>query len=184
MFGHQEAILFLHRVCSRPAGRGRFMSTPPCLFPQLPFWRRPYAVERLQRDERRRHWLWSRPYFPTQLLRLQGADPGRDIRYQAVVAGLFWLYQSAAGYLEFEELKLVRVCTAGRLVHRATLNASEEAAGVASSPCDNVSEASSGLSDNYLLAAVDGHFEAQNLVTLVPFESVWGEREPEPEPVD
>ena len=97
------------------------------MFPHLPPWRRAQAVQRLQRQERTRCWLWSLPYYPTSLLALSGIQVPSTHPEWLTLAGIYWLQHSALDYPFFEDLKVELTCRAGQAVRRAGLAASEAA---------------------------------------------------------
>ena len=98
------------------------------MFPQLQFYRRPGAIDALRQSERQRNWLWSRDYFPTQLLELQQVYPLSVPVTRPVLAQAFWCYQAAAKFLFFEGLIFSRVNRAGAAVHQGALNSKEDVA--------------------------------------------------------
>ena len=75
---------------------------------------------------RQQAWLWSRPWLPTEIVRLQGVDPGGTYPRQVTVGRLYWFHQSAAEFLHFRENALIVKCSAGQVVHEAFLNAYED----------------------------------------------------------
>ena len=59
-------------------------------------------------------------------MRLGGVDPGDAYPRQVEVGRLYWVYQSVAAFLDFEEVALIVTCSAGQIVHEALLNAYED----------------------------------------------------------
>ena len=109
------------------------MSVRSYLWPLQPPSGRLLADFRLQRSQRQRASLWSRDYYPTGLLHLQGVWSSSVGIDNSVLAQNFWCYQAAAKFLFFEELRVVLLCKAGTLVHQGALAASKASAGEASS---------------------------------------------------
>ena len=97
-------------------------------YSHLPPWRREQASVALQRSQRQRAWLWSRDYYPTRLLELQGVQ-GRYLathEQRLQLAWFFWWEGSAVLFLESEEIRLENTCRASWVVRGAFLAAAED----------------------------------------------------------